>query len=61
MHLSRNGYIERGTSTCASRKSQPSVRPWLFGLCWDAALGFQLGAETGVGETDRGESVTVLI
>ena len=34
MRLRRNGYIERGTSTCASRKSPPSVRPlvgWLVG------------------------------
>ena len=32
MRLRMNGYIERGTSTCASRKSPPSVRPlvgWL--------------------------------
>ena len=29
-------------------------------MCWDAALGLQLGAETGVRETDRRESVAVL-
>jgi len=29
-------------------------------MCWDAALGLQLGAETGVRKADRKESVAAL-
>ena len=44
MRLRRNGYIERGTSTCASRKSPPSVRPLVGWLVYSQAMHYIMAA-----------------